>query len=97
MYSVGDTITLKTLKKLELLKKTSETTGFYITSGLFINEGMFKFLGQKYKIIKVISNHFCAKGIGYKLDNDLMNNKYVSSWTWDNLCFEENKQLELEF
>lgn len=106
MYNVGDIVTLKSLNNLQKIKNTSKerktAEGFYINSGLFINNGMIQYLNKKFKIREKIKNVHCSKGIGYKLEN-LKNEIYedfyekIDSWTWDETCFDTNKQLELEF
>jgi hypothetical protein len=95
-YKIGDTINLKTLEKL-LLEKQNECEeiietagGFHLKSGLLINKSMFKFLGNSFSIKSKTNNYLCSNSIGYELKMD-------EPWTWDELCFEEGKQLEFNF
>jgi hypothetical protein len=95
-YKVGDTIKLKTLEKLLLEKQNhlkeniEEEGGFHLKSGLFINKDMFKFLGNSFSIKSKKNNYLCSNSIGYELKMD-------EFWTWDELCFEEEKQLKFNF
>jgi hypothetical protein len=93
-YKIGDTINLKTLEKLllEITNEYEERTerGFHLKSGLFINKDMFKLLGKKYKIKNITQDSCCYNKKGYMLEIE-------DFWTWDELCFEEGKQLEFEF
>jgi len=93
-YKIGDTVRLKPLEKL-LLEKQNECEGsiergFHLKSGLLINKNMFKFLGNSFSIKSKTNNYLCSNSIGYELKMD-------EFWTWDELCFEEEKQLKFEF
>ena len=48
--------TLKELQKSEGLEDIETTKGFHTTSGLFINEDMFKYLGKTFKIKQIVRN-----------------------------------------
>jgi len=100
-YKIGDTVRLKPLEKLFMQKEQEALIlnmvfGFYLkNSHLFINKGMYKYLGEKYKITKIIKNwdSINSKGdIFYELDLEKEN-----SWLWNKECFEESPQLEFEF
>lgn len=94
-YKKGDTVTLKTLKELqksEGLEDIETTKGFHTTSGLFINEDMFKYLGKTFKIKDVcLTNDRYDEKIDYVLD---IKGEF---WYWSEACFKKEKQLELNF
>ena len=97
MYNVGDIVTIKTVKELKKIgsKFSHGDRGFYIKRGLFINNEMLCFCGNKYKIAEINKGlDFCNDKTGYCLT---LGNT-IRYWVWDDTCFQTlPEQFELEF